>query len=147
MNDWADTMARRINKRIQDQQFEYDKLLETQRIRRAKGELLWHEVREQLKENCEALNQKMKEEILRFEVGQRPEVTVFTNIEGGRGSLRAGFDADQAILLWECGSKNGKWEVRVESDGSALFARATDLIIPATPSSIANEMLDALLGF
>ena len=145
MNDWVNVMAGRIKTRRQDRPLNDAKFVEVQRIKRTKAEPLWKAVRNQVRENCDALNKKMGEAVLTFEIVADFEISVRTELDGQHNFLHVDFDAERCVLSWSCGKKQGKWEVIVSEDGS--LTSAWGMGIPSNPASIANEMLTALLGF
>jgi hypothetical protein len=148
MNDWADSMAGRIKKRIQDQQVKDVKFNEKQKIKRSKAARLWQEVREQVAKNCEALNAKTSRPVLTVNVAPASELHVRADVEGGHLFLHATFDEEASTLVWGCeGGRSGQWEIHVDDNGSAAFVGSTGMPIPTHPAKMDSEMLTALLGF
>lgn len=147
MNDWADTMATRIQQRRQDQRLRDTKFVEVERIKKANGEPLWREVREKIEENCKALNKRTGEQILTFDISEHGEVHVRANIDGKQCLLRLAFKMETGELEWVCGDCRGRglWGLSVNNDGSVAFVSGIDGI-PSNPSSIANLVMTALLG-
>jgi hypothetical protein len=157
MNDWADDMAERITALKEDQQIKDANFVEKQRIKRMKGEPLWREVRNHVTQNCGALNAKLAQQVLTVEVGpgdlgprrlrDSTEIHVRADIGDARRFLHVTFDTKTCTLAWHCEEgKSGQWEIVVNDDGSATFA-AWGAGVLSDPSTIASEMLTALLGF
>jgi hypothetical protein len=143
MNDWSDYASARLRQQRQDQQLKDKKFLEKQRLKKAHGTQLWHEVRRIIKENSEHLNIKEGKQILVFEVTQNTQVKVRANLESESRPLQATFDEERGRLEWECREKSGDaWELFVTENGGVNFCQGT---APTTPALIAKEMLDALL--
>ena len=145
MNDWADNMAGRIRQRRQNQEVRDAKFVEKQRIKRANGEPLWRQVRDHVKQNCDDLNKRTGETLLTFEVGQLSEIHVRGEVDGKHRILSATYDPEQCTLTYTCGDKSDSWEVLVGDDGTVTFGWGMG--IQSTPASIANQMLNTLLGF
>jgi hypothetical protein len=143
MNDWSDYASARLRQQDQDQQLKDKKFLEKQRLKRAHGTKLWHEVRRIVKENSEHLNIKEGKQILVFEVTQNTQLKVRANLKSESRPLQATFDEERGRLEWECREKSGDaWELFVTEDGGVSLCRG---MVPTTPALVAKQMLDALL--
>lgn len=92
MNDWAEAVAAKLRADRQNQQLKDAALGEKQRIKKARGTALWQEVRKAVKENCEALNLQMQQNILVFGVTPNTEISVRADIGGSHRWLKAVFD-------------------------------------------------------
>jgi hypothetical protein len=144
MNDWADNVAARLKQRKQNQELKNAKFVEQQRIKRTKGEPLWQQVRDDVCQKCDALNKKIGEDTLRFEEGREFTFSVWSKVEGKSRHLSAKYDSETCTLWWGCEGTSDSLEVLVLDDGGACFGSGME--IPSTPSSIAQQMLNALLG-
>ena len=142
MADWADNALAKLKRQHEEKQLQDAVFLEKQQVKKAKGMPLWREVRQKVKENCEALNTKAGKSLLRFGVTQEMELIVASEIDNRHGQLDAIFDGDAGRLSWSCGEKSGQWDISVSEDGSAKFHHG---MIPTTTESIAKQMLDALV--
>lgn len=143
MNDWSDYALGRLKKQAEDQRLKDQKFLEKQRLKKAHGTPLWHEVRRIAKENAEHLNAKAGREILVFEVTQNTTLKVRANLESGPRTLQALFDGETGKVEWECEGKAGAaWNVLIEDDGTPRFYWS---LVPTTPASMVKQMLDKLL--
>jgi hypothetical protein len=142
MNDWSDAALAKLKKQEQDQQLKNQALVERQRLKKAYGTPLWHEVRRIVKENCDHLNKKAGEELVRFSITPNTEIEVLEVGVGKSRSIHATFNEDTGVLEWKTRAKSGSWEVLISDDGSACFAEAA---LSYNPASIANQMMDAML--
>ena len=141
MSDWSDRALRRVQERSKTKQIRDAVWLEEQRVKKAQGVPLWHEVRAIVKRHVSEFNEKAKKELLFFEVTQDTEIRVQSQIEDHRRFLLASFDEETGKLNYECGGKRGKWELDID-DGKVGFKWS---MVPTTPDSIASQMLDALI--
>ena len=142
MNDWSDYALARLQKQREDQRMKDEKFLEQQRIKKAFGAPLWHELRQMIVENVIAFNAKVNNTLLVFEVTEDSELSVRSKIDGNIRRLHASFDDEVSRLSWECATKSGQWDVAATDEGGVRFEWGSTAI---TPASIAEQMLDALL--
>jgi hypothetical protein len=142
MSDWSDYAVARLQKQREDQRMKDEKFLEQQRIKKAFGAPLWHELRQMIVENVIAFNSKIGSNALVFEVTEDSELSVRSKIDGSVRRLHASFDDEVSRLSWECGTKSGQWDVAATDDGGVRFEWG---MTATTPASIVEQMLDALL--
>src|ERR1700682_616920 len=131
MNDWADMTAAKLRAQHQEKMLQDAKFVEQQRIKKARGAPLWTEVRNSVKQNCDALNLNMKRNVLAFEVVPNTEISVRADVGGKHLWLKAEFDEAQGVLQWTCGDRGDKWELMVTDDGGVVFAWGMG--IPSNP--------------
>jgi hypothetical protein len=142
MADWADDVLAKLRKQQEQKQLQDAVFLERQQIKKAQGLPLWREVRQKVKENCDALNVRSGRSLLRFGVGQERELVVASEIDTRRDRLNAHFDEEAGSLSWTCGEKSGQWDIAVLGDGSARFQNET---VSMTPELIAKQLLETLV--
>ena len=142
MSDWSDYAMARLQQKREDQRKKDEKLLEQQRIKKAFGLGLWREVRQMTIENCRAFNTKVNKKMLVFNPTEDIELSIHSNVDGDVRQLHASFDDAIGRMSWECSTKSGQWDVAATVEGGVRFEWGPTT---ATPESIAEQMLDALL--
>lgn len=140
MNDWADAAAAKLRDKEEGQRIKDAKFVEEQRIKKARGTPLWHEVRKLVKQNCEDINRNMGRVVLTFEVVPNSEISIRADIGGKHEWVKASFDENQGLLEW---NSDNKWFVSVTENGGIGFYWG---MVPTTPDSIARQLCNAALG-
>lgn len=142
MSDWADYALERLKKQEQDKRVKDEKFVAKQKLLKAHGTPLWHEIRGIVKSSVESLNAKAGNEILTFEVTQNTELRVRNVTNPAHDLLEATFNEERGRLEWRSGGKSSRCDLSVSEDGGVQFYCS---MVPSTPASIAKQMLDALL--
>jgi hypothetical protein len=143
MSDWSDRALGKLQERSKNKQIQDEVWLEKQRVKKAQGIPIWHEIRAIVKKHVSDFNATVKMEQLFFEVTQNNEIRVRSEIEDHRQFLQASFDENTGKLTYECGAKKrgSRWDLSIV-DGKVGFYWG---MVPKTPDSIAEQMLDALI--
>jgi hypothetical protein len=151
MNDWAKRLADEVKQQQGQAASDNAKVLETQRLKKEFGPILWRGIVAELKHGCAAINRELRSDVAVVVNTSENELKVRNeNILERR--LTCSFDVDKGLVDWDIrplrsgGSARGHYEVAIDKDGKAqlyqqgphgesLFGE------PSSSSEIAERML------
>ena len=146
-DDWTKKLAQKLKDRRQRQSIRDVKFVEKQNLKRQLGPRLWEAVKAAVKQRCDDLNIEMQEQVLSFNPVPSHQISVDAQtdalMQGGElRHLQAEFNVETGHVDYDSSNYKGSFELSIGDDGNAQFYSG---MIPATPDSIAREMIGSLL--
>jgi hypothetical protein len=145
-DQWTRDLAQKLRDRRQRQSIRDASFLEKQKLKRRLGPPLWAEVKASVSTRCTELNMEMGEPVLTFNPSPSHQISVDAQtgdlMQGGSlGHLAANFDVETGKARYDSGNYQGSFELTIDNNGNAQFYSG---MIPATPDSMAREMVGSL---
>jgi hypothetical protein len=148
MSTWAKNAASKLKAQEQAKAIADAKFVEEQKLKRAKGEPLWEELKRILRAECEELNLEMHREVLQIDRVPSAYFGIGTDLGRGQRKVSIEFVAEQNLIKWHSIPDFGEgiWDMQAVNDGSLVFTLGPPMYQQTTANEISHKLLDILLN-
>ncbi len=150
MSEWSHKLSEHIKLQMAEKSNQNSVFLEHQRLKKAFGPSLWHNLIKEVKNHCDDLNRDMGRDVAIVESESSSWLNVRDAAFHDSNGLRVTFNQEQCRLQWrtDVDSKPKEYEVSIGDGGRAAFYRLNETgdlgATPSSPQNIAKEMLNNL---